>query len=305
VTGFAKLFSSILTSSIWVEDDSTLRVWIALLALSDSRGKAEGAVPGLASLCRMSVEDTETALARLAGPDQYSRSPEFEGRRIAPIEGGWQILNYLKYREKGQAKPGSRAEYMRTRRRSKGGQFTTSGNDLLHVTPRDNEVLHVPQKQKQKQITETNVVGLKAVRDISTSKPKTLSVEQARPLAVFDHWKQVMGKPRAKLDAKRSKAIAARLADGYDVEALCRAIDGCKASSWHMGVNDRGTRFDDLELICRDAAHVDRFLTIAAEGDPMPMSPTMAHNARTLGLLETDAPPALPAPPSKKPEDES
>jgi len=99
MSGFTKLVSSIITSSIWVEDDSTLRVWIAMLACADANGVVEGSIPGFASLCRMTVEQMETAIGKLSAPDQYSRSKDFEGRRIETIDGGWLILNYGKYRQ--------------------------------------------------------------------------------------------------------------------------------------------------------------------------------------------------------------
>jgi hypothetical protein len=82
--------------------------------------------------------------------------------------------------------------------------------------------------------------------------------------AVFDCWQAVMGHPRAILDAKRAKAVAARLKDGFSVEALCEAVRGCKASEFHQGANDRRTVYDDLTLICRDAAQVEKFIGIAA-----------------------------------------
>jgi hypothetical protein len=68
-----------------------------------------------------------------------------------------------------------------------------------------------------------------------------------------------MSKPRCKLDAKRKRAIAARLKDGYSVDDIKQAIDGCRQSDWHMGRNDRQQPFNDIELICRDAAKVDGF----------------------------------------------
>jgi hypothetical protein len=312
MTGYTKLFSSILTSSIWIEDDSTLRVWIALLALSDARGFAEGAVPGLASLCRMPIADTMTALAKLSDPDPYSRTPGNEGRRIAAGDGGWWILNYLKYREKGQTKKGSRAEYMRERRRGRTGQFVTRNSELLHVTSECNTVLHVPQKQKQKQKQIRSSNNVRANPPVSGSISERGKAEQhmssthhGSPSAparsrrslnaaaslcreVFEHWCAVMDKPRAQLDSKRCKLIGARLAEGYDVETLCRAIDGCRASLWHQGANDRGRKFDDIALICRDAQHVDQFLEIATKGEPVPLSRTTQHNLRALGILPTD-----------------
>ena len=117
--GFTKLFSSLVTSSIWCEKDTTLRVWIAMLATCDSRGIVEGSIPGFASLARVSVEDMEEAERILSGPDEHSRTKTKEGRRIEACDGGWVILNYLSYREKGQDKEGSRAPYFRERRSAK------------------------------------------------------------------------------------------------------------------------------------------------------------------------------------------
>ncbi len=79
--------------------------------------------------------------------------------------------------------------------------------------------------------------------------------------AVFQYWQQVMDHQGAILDNKRSKAIAARLKEGHSVERLKQAIDGCKASAWHQGKNNRQTIYDDIELICRDAKHVEEFIT--------------------------------------------
>jgi len=111
--GFTKLFSSITESSIWCESDKTLRVWVAFLARATWHGIVEGSVPGLAHLCRMDIEDFEVCIKILEAPDQYSRNPENDGRRIESIPGGWQILNYEIYREKNQQQVGSRADYYR------------------------------------------------------------------------------------------------------------------------------------------------------------------------------------------------
>lgn len=80
---------------------------------------------------------------------------------------------------------------------------------------------------------------------------------------VFDYWQQELNHPRAKLDAKRDKAIKARLKDGYTVSDLKAAIDGIQKSAHHMGENDRNALYDDIELICRDGPHVDKFIKLA------------------------------------------
>lgn len=113
MSGFTKLFSTIVTSSIWSEDDKTRIVWITMLALANREGVVEAAVPGLANAARVSVEDCEAALKRFCEPDKYSRSKSHDGRRIEAIEGGWKLLNHASYREKLSSI--DRAEYQRVK----------------------------------------------------------------------------------------------------------------------------------------------------------------------------------------------
>jgi hypothetical protein len=98
MTGFTKLFSSIITSSIWSEDDKTRIMWITMLASADARGHVSGSIPGMAAIARMSVEEAKNSIRSLCQPDPYSRSSENDGRRLIEIEGGWLITNYAKYR---------------------------------------------------------------------------------------------------------------------------------------------------------------------------------------------------------------
>lgn len=119
MSGWTKLFSSIVTSSVWVAPNPILRVWIAMLATADAEGLVEGSVPGFANLARVTTKQMRRAVDTLSSPDPNSRTPDFEGRRIEAIEGGWRILNYQPYRERGQGKEGSRAPYYRAYRRRK------------------------------------------------------------------------------------------------------------------------------------------------------------------------------------------
>jgi hypothetical protein len=100
MSGYTKLFNSIVTSTIWEEDKDTKIVWITMLALSGADGTVEASIPGLARMAHLSIEEVKGALEKLQSPDPYSRSKEHEGRRIREIDGGWFILNRAKYREK-------------------------------------------------------------------------------------------------------------------------------------------------------------------------------------------------------------
>jgi hypothetical protein len=98
--GYTKLFSSIVASTIWREDDKTRLVFITMLAMKNERHEVEASLPGLADMARVSIKDCEMAVAKLEGPDKYSRNREHNGRRIARVQGGWKILNGEYYRQK-------------------------------------------------------------------------------------------------------------------------------------------------------------------------------------------------------------
>lgn len=96
---YTKLFNSIVTSTIWSEDDSTRIVWITMLAISDKDGEVQGSIPGLARIAGVSVDSCRAAITKFLSPDPDSRTKDDEGRRIEEIEGGWHLLNHRKYRE--------------------------------------------------------------------------------------------------------------------------------------------------------------------------------------------------------------
>lgn len=95
---FTKLFASITDSSIWSEDDATRIVWITLLAMADSSGYVGASIPGLAARARKTIPEVERALEKFHAPDPYSRTRDYDGRRIMTVDGGWLLLNYEKHR---------------------------------------------------------------------------------------------------------------------------------------------------------------------------------------------------------------
>jgi len=115
--GYAKLSSSITTSSIWCEDDRTFKLWIGMLANADARGHVDGSVPGLARMLGCTIPEAGSSLEKLLAPDPYSRTEDHEGRRLLQEPGGWFVVNYSLYRNQGQTKDGSRAEYFRNYRK--------------------------------------------------------------------------------------------------------------------------------------------------------------------------------------------
>lgn len=83
---------------------------------------------------------------------------------------------------------------------------------------------------------------------------------------VFAYWQSVMGKHGAILTPKRDRVVTAALKLGYTVDQIKSAIDGCKRSPFHMGVNDQRTVYDDLELICRSGENIEKFISNIGAG---------------------------------------
>ena len=104
-----------------------------------------------------------------------------------------------------------------------------------------------------------------SLRPETTVEPENLQVRR-----VFNYWKQQMGKDnKSKLTPERREKIQARLNDGYTLEDMTRAIDGCKASDFHMGrePQSQGRTYNDLTLIFRNGAKLEGFRDSAPKAE--------------------------------------
>lgn len=145
--GYTKLHGTILSSSVWQEDDATFRVWVYFLAAKDRDGYVAATIPGIAGACHKPIELVEAAIAKFESPDPYSRTPDYEGRRLERVEGGWLVLNHLFYRDAQSPQQRAVAERVRRHRAAKrekegagppdpngspphnGGRYVTRGNE--------------------------------------------------------------------------------------------------------------------------------------------------------------------------------
>lgn len=101
-------------------------------------------------------------------------------------------------------------------------------------------------------------------------KGREISVEPERSTAVsriFDHWKSTHQHPQARLDAKRQRVITTAL-KSYTESQLIDAISGYRNSPHHMGQNESKTVYDSIELMLRDAEHIDRGLKLVSQVAP-------------------------------------
>ena len=141
---FVKLDCGILDSTIW-PDREAREIFITALLMAKPHELFEGTpqihvqtldptgfeVPagwygfigaagtGIIRRAGIDMEAGIAALERLGAPEMESRTPEFEGRRLVRINGGYIALNYHKYREKDHT-AAIRAKRYRASKKKKG-----------------------------------------------------------------------------------------------------------------------------------------------------------------------------------------
>ncbi len=104
----------------------------------------------------------------------------------------------------------------------------------------------------------TETVSVTAAVSLKSKSPSPQKIEPD-VMKIFQYWQEVMQHPTARLDEKRQRLIQKNLAL-YSVSELQDAIDGCASSPYHMGDNERGKRYDSLELIFRHADKIEGFI---------------------------------------------
>ena len=94
---------------------------------------------------------------------------------------------------------------------------------------------------------------------------------------VFAYWQAKLNHVKALYGPERERIILKRLREnGGDVSELLYVVDGALQDDWTMGRDPKAPRrFDEFELLFRDRAHVERFVSLCPEarsGNPHPMS---------------------------------
>lgn len=280
---YAKLFRSITMSSIWSEDKDTRILWTTMLAEADSEGFIFGALPGLANVARLSMAETRAALAKLMAPDPESgdltRNPANEGRRVREVAGGWQLINYVHYRNIHDQEV-RRAQYREAKRRARSSVDSPQMSTDVHTGPRASTDVH-PSDAATDAATDAAKKQLNsdAVRDPSDlsgraagdpakrSAPKKASAdpEVGRSIQrIFDHYRTLFGKRDPySLTLERRRKIAARLAE-LGEDACITAITRASEDAWFRDVCSS----NGIESIFRSQNKAEEWASKRAKGEP-------------------------------------
>jgi hypothetical protein len=79
---------------------------------------------------------------------------------------------------------------------------------------------------------------------------------------VFDLWVEIhrnSRKGRSPVLSPERQRIIRKALESHGEETCLDAIRGCALSDWHMGKNPNGKRYDDIELILRNAQKIENF----------------------------------------------
>lgn len=220
---YTKLFSTITASTIWGEPLATRVVWITMLAMADKHGQVMASVPGLARIANVSLEDCESALKTLRSPDPYSRTPDFEGRRIEDVPGGWFLLNYAAYRERMSKE--DRREQQRlwaAQKRERDRMSTANVDASTGGVDKSTKSTHTEAEAKAE---ESKSVDAAHLEDSSPPAPDPLSADGKVCEAVLSAYHEALPKCQrvGVLNPKRRRRILA-------ADKLARQV--CQQQGW-------------------------------------------------------------------------
>jgi hypothetical protein len=184
-----------------------------------------------------------------------------------PVEGGWLIHDWHDYQ--GLSLSEKRAEAGR-----KGGLRSRppgSKSEANEVASGSNEQASAEagsrpdptQPNPTQDPTQTDPSPELASANGSTPPP----MASANIRSVFAVWLEATGKhpTRTQLSPKRQRLIRNAL-KSYPLEDVTAAVRGWRHSAFHRGENDGGKPYHDLELLLRDAQHIEKFRDLELTG---------------------------------------
>lgn len=190
VSGYTKLFNSILASTVWETELHVRVVWVSMLAMCDRYGEVHASLPGLAKIAGVTREQAEDAVRILSAPDHDSRTKEHEGRRIEPIDGGWEVLNYAKYREK-QSEDEQRAKAAERQARKRKRDHEKSRVESRTVTESNGASREVTSSHdKQRQSAEADLKQAEATPPVTVQPSLFPASEPSRSVTLGTRVKE-------------------------------------------------------------------------------------------------------------------
>ena len=247
---YAKLFTSIYQGTLRGNSHGLL-VFTNLLAHADKDGCVDIHPKAIAEEVGLTTEQVKEALLMLESPDDESRSPEEQGRRIRRMDEhrawGWRVVNYMKYRSirnEDDRREQNRQSQERWRQKNK-----PQSADVSQGKPQS---AHTEAEAK----ADTEGKNTKVARAVASACPVDVSPQ------VFEDWAQLRKAKKSPITKTalvgvRRQAEKAGLSMQQALEMCCeRGWSGFKAE-W---VTERTPVGRQAGIESRNAAVVARLL---------------------------------------------
>lgn len=136
----------------------------------------------------------------------------------------------------------------------------TAYNDLILLAIDEIKALFREDDTTTPEVAGSRVYRVSTIHAILDKHAEILTNKRGQAQKLFQDYKEVM-ESRVRLDDKRLTIIK-RALKNYPVEDLMLAIRGCVLTPWNMGTDPKNTNktvYNTIELIFRDANHIERF----------------------------------------------
>lgn len=216
---YVKVFSQVLESSI-ADDYQKRHLFIDLLILADREGVVDMTREAISRRLNVPIDVVNQNLEKLLAPDPHSRGCEPDGRRLIPVDPerdwGWQIVNYVFYRDLKDLESLRAANRERKRRERERKRSVVPNGHVVSQDVRDSHAVSqkvtvseaVSYSETNKEVAPicgngngngTEPTALKKKKVVFASKPETkeicvhhvvtnLGLEENDGLALWDHW---------------------------------------------------------------------------------------------------------------------
>ncbi len=233
--------------------NSALGAWVRIGAWCAAH-ESDGVIPCEVALLMASKEE----LASLHDAGFLHNGPH-----------GYVLHDYLKYNPSHAELEDKRSAYSdRQKRHRETRDSRVLSRVTLRVTPgRDGSLsgsdlsTENPDGDSHRAIALTPAEETRVRLISSRPPPPKPDPTAAQVVEVLEHWAAKLYPGRKPLfDDKRRKRVKARLAEGFTVERLKRAIDGSLRDDFLMGRRDGSPKggYRDVATVLRDAAQVER-----------------------------------------------
>ncbi len=262
MSGFVKIDQGILASTLWVDRDARDVFLTALLMAQphelrepapqlevDSLAETGFVVPpgwygfvpasGKGIIHRSLVPDENAgmrALRMLGSPDPESRTPDFDGRRLIRIQGGYLVLNYIRYRERDYT-AADRSRRWRDRQKLKRDATRSPTRDTRDITQAEAEAYYESECVREASLPPEKLRDAKRVSEASDNERSTDVRESDDPPGSLDLKEALLGRGILVLSPAKLRAVLWRLSEvnwqPEDLDRLAETVGGKTAKQRH------------------------------------------------------------------------